>query len=160
MVFAQLVLERETLRRRAVEVIVSQIRKYLISSVGSLQVCAGHEAGCELIIHAMHKIYEEESSNFTSRCLQCIQLSQQENISTQYRNYNLPTGLFIIGGREIRSTEGKTQGDPTAKAIYAIAITTLILMIVDITHQDDSSTKTAAYADDFTAANKMNQLKK
>ena len=61
MAFAQLVLERETLRRRAVEVIVSQIRKYLISSVCSLQVCAGHEAGCELIIHAMHKIYEEES---------------------------------------------------------------------------------------------------
>ena len=43
MVFAQLVYERETLRRRAVEVIVSQIRKYLISSVGSLEVCAAHE---------------------------------------------------------------------------------------------------------------------
>ena len=33
-------------------------------------------------------------------------------------------------------------------------------MIVDITHQDDSSTKTAAYADDFTAAGKITQLKK
>ena len=33
-------------------------------------------------------------------------------------------------------------------------------MIVDITHQDDSSTKTAAYADDFTTSGKITQLKK
>ena len=45
-------------------------------------------------------------------------------------------------------------------AIYAIAIAPLILMIVDITHQNDSSTKTAAYADDFKAAGKITQLKK
>ena len=39
----------------------------------------------------MHKIYEEDESEaiLTSRCLQCIQLSQQENISTQYRNHML-----------------------------------------------------------------------
>ena len=40
------------------------------------------------------------------------------------------------------------------------AIIPLILMIVDITHQDDSSTKTTTYADDFTAAGKITQLKK
>ena len=33
-------------------------------------------------------------------------------------------------------------------------------MILDIIHQDDSSTKTAAYADDFTIADKITQLKK
>ena len=42
--------------------IVSHIWKDLISSVGSLHVRAGHEAGCESIIHAMHKIYEEDES--------------------------------------------------------------------------------------------------
>ena len=45
-------------------------------------------------------------------------------------------------------------------AIYAIAITPLILILVDITHLDDSSTKTATSADDFTAAGKITQLKK
>ena len=45
-------------------------------------------------------------------------------------------------------------------AIYAIATIPLILMIVDIIHQDDSSTKTAAFADDFTAGGKIAQLKK
>ena len=52
----------ELLRRIAGKVIVSNIQKNLISSVGSLQVCAGHETGCETIIHAMHKIYEEDKS--------------------------------------------------------------------------------------------------
>ena len=33
-------------------------------------------------------------------------------------------------------------------------------MIVDIIHQDDSSTKTAAYVDHFTIAGKITQLKK
>ena len=66
----------------------------------------------------------------------------------------------MIGGGEIQYTEGTTQGSPTAKAIYAIAITPLILMIVDITRQDDSSTKIAAYADGVTTAGKITQLKK
>ena len=50
----------EILHRIADKVIVSNIRKDLISSVGSLQVCAGHEAACESIIHAMHEFCEEE----------------------------------------------------------------------------------------------------
>ena len=45
-------------------------------------------------------------------------------------------------------------------AIYAKTIIPLIFMIVNITHQDDSSTKTAGYTDDFTAADKITQLKK
>ena len=121
----------------------------------------------------MHKIYEEESEvillvdasnafNSVNRktFLHNIGITRPPLANFVQNYYNRPTGLFIIGEREIRSNEGKTQGDPTVKAIYAIAITTLILMVVDITHQDDSSTKTAAYVDDFTAANKMNQLKK
>ena len=37
---------------------MSHIHKDLISPVGSLQICAGHEAGCESVICAMDKIYE------------------------------------------------------------------------------------------------------
>ena len=69
-----------------------------------------------------------------------------------FRNcYTLPSQFFIIGTREIQSAEWSTQGDPTAMAIYAIALIPLILVIVDTTRQDDSFTKTAAYADDFEA---------
>ena len=38
--------------------------------------------------------------------------------------YALPSRLFIIGGSELKSSEGMTQGDPAVVAIYAIAITT------------------------------------
>ena len=53
---------------------------------------------------------------------------------------------------QIRSYEGTTQGDPIAMVVYSIAIIPMILMIVDISSKIDDSTKTAAYADDVTAA--------
>ena len=68
------------------------------------------------------------------------------------------TGL-TVGGNEIRSFEGTTQGDPIAMAAYDITIILMILMIVGITSKIDDSTKTAAYADDVTAAGKTIQLK-
>ena len=36
--------------------------------------------------------------------------------------YYVNSRLFIIGGGEIQSMEGTTQGDPAAMVIYAIAI--------------------------------------
>ena len=59
---------------------------------------------------------------------------------------NLPSQPFIIGGGEIESIEGKAQGHLTAMAIFTIAIIPLILMIVCITCQDDSSAKAPAYS--------------
>ena len=50
----------EILRRIAGKVVVvSLVRGDVFYSVGSLQVCGGHEAGCEAAIHAMHTIFEK-----------------------------------------------------------------------------------------------------
>ena len=38
------------------------VREGIISAVGSLQVCAGQEAGCKSFVHATHEIYEDQSS--------------------------------------------------------------------------------------------------
>ena len=36
--------------------------------------------------------------------------------------YSTPSSLFIVGGREILSSEGTTQGDPASMGAYALDI--------------------------------------
>ena len=52
----------EVLRRIIGKTVVSALKQDVIKSVGSLQVCAGHEAGCEASVHAMREIFEDASS--------------------------------------------------------------------------------------------------
>ena len=73
--------------------------------------------------------------------------------------YYANTRLFIIGGGEIQPMEKITQGDSTAMEIYAITIIPLILMLVAEANQVDNTTKTAAHADDFTAAGTIMRLR-
>ena len=73
--------------------------------------------------------------------------------------YALPSRLFIIGGSELKSCEGTTQGDSAAIAIYAIAIIPLLLMLIDQTEQLPwKSTKSVTYADDFTGTGSVTNL--
>ena len=49
-------------------------------------------------------------------------------INTYVQNcYTLPSRLFIIGGTEIKSSEGTTQGDPVARPINALAVIPLCI---------------------------------
>ena len=74
--------------------------------------------------------------------------------------YSRPNRLFVIGGVEIASSEGTTQGDPVAMAVYAIAIIPFILIILEITESySEGTSKAAAYADDLTAAGCIPRLK-
>ena len=43
----------EVLRSIAAKVIFSHLKEDVIQSVGSLQVCAGQDAGCESLMHVM-----------------------------------------------------------------------------------------------------------
>ena len=66
-------------------------------------------------------------------------------IATYAKNcYSPHSQLFIIGGSEIRSCEGTTQGDSIAMAVYAVVIISMIPIIVDINSKIDDFTKTAA----------------
>ena len=74
---------------------------------------------------------------------------------------NSPSRLFIIGGKELKSNEGTTHGDPVSMAIYGIGVTPLINMLIDIVvTSTDSQVSVLAYADDFSAAGKLDDLRK
>ena len=165
----------EVLRRIAGKAVVALVRNDIISSVGSLQVCAGHEAGCEAAIHAMHSIFQEQSTEAVllvdaSNAFNSVNRSVFLHniaiicpaISTYVSNcYMMPSRLFVIGGYELKSSEGTTQGDPIAMAVYAMAVIPLLLMLLEIvTEVPDNTAKMVAYADDFTAAGTIKSLKK
>ena len=63
--------------------------------------------------------------------------------------------MFVVGGQELKSSEGTTQGDPLAMAIYAISLQPLITSL-----QNASSTKQCWYADDASGAGIATDLKK
>ena len=164
----------EVFRRIAGKTVVSILHSDVINSVGSIQVCAGHEAGCEAAIHAMHSIFKEEETeavllvdaanafNSINRQVFLHNISIIcPSISTYVTNcYRIPSRLFVIGGGEIKSKEGTTQGDPVAMAIYALGITPLLTMLLEIiTSLSDHKTKMAAYADDLSAAGSVKNLK-
>ena len=50
------------IRRIMVPTVVHTLKEDIIRSVGNLQVCAGHESGCEATIHAISQIFNEEDS--------------------------------------------------------------------------------------------------
>ena len=67
--------------------------------------------------------------------------------------YSVPARLFVVGGVEILSCEGTTQGDPIAMPIYALGVLPL-LSIVWV-----NGIKQEAFADDLTGAGKIKDLK-
>ena len=77
-------------------------------------------------------------------------------ISTILRNtYQVPIKLFIVGEGEIDSSEGTTQGDPLAMAMYALAIRPLI----DKLRGTEPNAKQVWFADDATAAGRLATLR-
>ena len=68
--------------------------------------------------------------------------------------YRQPARLFIIGGKEIASAEGTTQGDPMAMAFYAISTLPLITSV-----QAASTVKQCWFADDASGVDRVAQIR-
>ena len=69
--------------------------------------------------------------------------------------YRAPARLFVTGGKELKSTEGTTQGDPLAMSLYAISLQPLITYL-----NLSSNAKQCWYADDATGAGSLEELRK
>ena len=75
--------------------------------------------------------------------------------------YSSPSRLFIIGGKELKTKEGITQGDPVSMAIYGIRVTPLINMLIDIVvTSTENQVAVLVYADEFSGAGKLEDLRK
>ena len=80
-------------------------------------------------------------------------------ISTFVTNcYATPARLFVIGGSEIKSNEGATQRDLVAMTIYALGITSRVMMMAELVSTKCHDIKVVTFADDFSAAGKLKSL--
>ena len=67
--------------------------------------------------------------------------------------YRAPARLFVIGGKELKSSVGTTQGDPLAMSLYAVSLQPLITGLT-------IASKQYWYADDATGSGSLDGLKK
>ena len=163
----------EVLRRIVGKVVVWSVKNDIIKSVGSFQTCAGHDSGCEATVHAMQRIYDDVNSeavllldaanafHLVSRnvFLNNIKVICPSIATFVVNCYANPCRLFVLGGVELKSMEGTTQGDPSAMSIYALAIIPLLLMIIEMLAEECKSVKNAGFADDISAAGKLKSLR-
>ena len=146
------------------KVFMSVAKDDIQDATGAMQVCAGQPGGCEAAIHAMHDIFLEEETE----CLLLVdaknafnsinRAAMLENIRRlcpiayiyAFNCYGVHARLFVVGGKEIFSQEGTTQGDPPAMAFYGIGIMPFLQKL-------KRSCKTAqiGYADDLQGGRKV-----
>ena len=111
------------LRRMIWKVIISAIKEEVISSVGSLQIRADHRAGYEAAIYTIYSIFKDENTDivllidgFNSLNREAF-MNNVKIICPPFATFvsncdSSSPGLFIIGGGELKPTEGTTQRDP------------------------------------------------
>ena len=157
----------ETLRRILGKAVMSVIKQDVQVGVGNLQLCGGHEGGCEVGVHAVVDMFNDEdtegviqvdASNAFNSINRKILLHNTKIICPQfatyiYNSYCAPARLFIVGGKEIKSREGTTQGDPIAMAAYGIGLTPLLVILSR--GEADEAWKQVAFADDISGVGKL-----
>ena len=140
----------------------------LFDASGSLQVCAGHKSGSEAAIHAMRELFEHDNSDavllidasnaFNSlnraAALHNIRILCPSIATYAINTYREPARLFIVGGQELKSSEGATQGDPLAMSLYAISLQPLITRL-----QVKSAASQCWYADDASGCGSLGDVK-
>ena len=141
----------------------------VIDASGSLQVCAGHKSGSEAAIHAMRDIFHADETDAVllidasnafnalnrTATLHNIRVLCPTIAAYAINTYRLAARLFVTGGKELRSDEGTTQGDPLAMSLYAISLQPLITRL-----QISSEAKQCWFADDATGSGPFEDLKK
>ena len=123
--------------------------------------------GCEIGVHAVVDIFNDvdtegviqfDASNTFNSINRNLLLHNAKIICPQmatyiYNSYCKPARLFIVGGEEISSSEGTTQGDPVAMQAYGIGLTPLLNLLS--TKEAEETWKQVAFADDISGIGKL-----
>ena len=158
----------EILTRSCGKCVMSVANKDVVIASGSLQLCGGQKSGSEAAIHAMNTISESDDTD-TVLLIDASNAFNALNRAAALHNirilcpiiaiyaintYRQPARLFVIGGKEIVSAEGTTQGDPLAMGLYALSIQPLITSL-----QAASSVKQCWFADDASGAGSIMEIR-
>ena len=159
----------EVIRRIIGKCVINVTKREVMDASGSLQVCVGQKSGSEAAIYAMRKIFEADemdaallidaSNAFNSlnraAALHNVRVLRPAIAIYVINTYRAPARLFVIGGKELKSSEGTMQGDPLAMSLYAVSLQPLITRLTIA-----SSVKQCWYADDATGSGSLDGLKK
>ena len=159
----------EVIRRVIGKCVMKVTKQDVIEASGSLQVCAGLKSGSEAAVHAMHSIFEADETDAVllidasnafnalnrAAALHNIRVLCPPIATYAINTYREPARLFIIGGKEIKSAEGTTQGDPLAMGIYAISLQPLITRL-----GISNDLKQCWFADDASGAGSLEDIKR
>ena len=129
----------EVLRRIVGKAIMRTVGPDVLRAAGPLQLCAGQDAGCEAVIHAMQTVFHDAKTdavilvdasnafnNMNRRVALLNILVLCPIIATVLINCYRGCAALYVGGETLLSQEGTTQGDPLAMAMFALASVPLI----------------------------------
>ena len=142
------------------------VKRDLQEVIGSIQLCAGQDAGCQAAVHAMKGIFAEEdteamilvdATNAFNQLNRQVTLINCEAICPAMSHVLINTyrsnSWLFVDGQCMLSKEGTTQGDPLAMAMYAIGTQSLIRRL-------DGVAKQVWYADDSAAGSSLERLRR
>ena len=155
--------KRRVMGKAIMQIVGSDVQE----SAGALQLCAGQSAGVEAAVHAMRHIFAADATdgvllidadNAFNRINRKAILHNIQYICPIFKyaiinTYRVPSRIFVLGGMEMLSQEGTTQGCPLAMAMYALALVPLVDQLQGICKQ-------VWFADDGTGADKLDALRK
>ena len=153
-------------RRIICKAILTILNSDILEAVGSSQLCAGQDSGCEAAVHTIRNLYSDpnieglllvDASNAFNSLNREVALRNIlylcPSLSRVLVNtYRAGVNMYI-GGESIMSVEGTTQGDPMAMAMYALGTLPLIRR-----SNPSKLIRQVWYADDGTAGGSLSSL--
>ena len=130
----------EVLRRIVGKSVSKVLNEDIQNACGSIQTCSGLQSGIDAAVHAMREVYDadwcegvllvdaENAFNRLNRqtSLQTIRTLCPSLFRYLMNTYQSESNLYLEDGSTIMSSEGVTQGDNIAMAMYGISVRPLM----------------------------------